>query len=272
MLGGAACAQVNITDNQCRMDLTSAFNNLRVIDQNNLTSYSYGLRLDTTEKLGTKTTTYVGWLKLYDDSNPTQELLRSELTVYLGSNLIQRTVADGKRVWSYDPIQNAYSADAYNVESGPNAPNYRSNFVSLFKQTASGTPNHLMTLMDQASITGTARVKDWLGGIAFKGLQTVDANDPAHLTEQIWQSVPDNSRFVQFNLESNDTGSSWTLNSIQIHRVESLRGLSKVTDTYLTQAKDNNNVAYSYPASDAAFTFVPPARSRVLASPRTVKF
>lgn len=264
--------QATLTDNECRITLTSAFNSLRVVDQSNLTAYSYGLRLDTTEVLNNRTTTYTGWLKLYDDSNPTSELLKSELTLYMGTNLVQRTVADGKKVWSYDPAQNAYSVNAYNVESGTNSPRYRPDFVNLFKQTVIGSPLNLMTLMDQASITGTARVKDWLGGLPFEGQQVIDANDPTHITNLIWQKLPDNSRFVQFNTETFDTGTTWTLNSVQIHRQDKVGASVKVSDTYLTPAKDANNIPLSYTKSSADFIFVPPVRSKVLANPRTIKF
>jgi len=264
--------QATLTDNDCRITLTSAFNGFRVIDPNNLTAYSYGLRLDTTEILNNRTTIYSGWLKLYDDSNPTSELLKSELTLYSGTNLVQRTVADGKKVWSYDPYQNAYSVNAYNVESGTNAPRYRGDFVTLFKQTVIGSPLHLMTLMDQASITGTARVKDWIGGIAFEGQQIIDANNPGHITNLIWQKLPDNSRFVQFNTETYDAGSTWILNSIQIHREDKVGASVKVSDTYLTVAKDVNNLQLSYTKSSTDFMFVPPTRSKVLATPRTIKF
>lgn len=269
---GSAMAQTSISDLKCRTDLANAFQNLRVVDLNNPNAYSYGLRLDTSEVVGNRTTTYAGYLKLYDNSDPTAELLKSEMAIYNGNTLIQRTVADGRRVWSYDPIGNAYSVNAYNVESGTNAPKYRDNFVLLLKQTAAGTPQYLMTLMDQASITGTARVKDWLGGLPFAGLQTIDQNNPLMITEQIWQTVPDNTRYVQFNINSIDGGVTWNLDNIRIHKEDRLGSITKVTDTYLSQLKDQNGVAYSYPPSGTDFTFVPAPHSRVLASPRTVKF
>ncbi|MBS1700688.1 MAG: hypothetical protein JST12_03435 [Armatimonadetes bacterium] len=271
-LGGAAMGQTTLTDNDCRVTLTNAFGNLRVIDSSYPSAYSYCLRLDTTQSIGSRTTNYTGWLKLFDDANPTDESIKAELTVYEGATLVQRTVADGVKVWSYDPIGNAYSVNAYNVESGPNVVNYRGGFINLFKETAMGTPQNLMALMDQASITGAARVKDWLGGLSFTGQQVIDANDPTHITNLIWQKLPDNSRFVQFNTETYDTGLTWTLNSVQIHKEDKIGTSTRVLDTYLTLAKDSNGFPLSYTKTSTDFTFVPPARSKVLASPRTIKF
>ena len=279
-LGGAAMAQTNLTDLQCRQTLEVAFKGLRVPDPAHLTAYSYVLRLDTTEVLNGKTTTYAGGLRIYDDSDMSNELIKSELTLFRGTNLIQRTVADGRRVWSYDPYQNAYSANAYNTDQGPNTADYRPKFISTFKETAAGAPLNLLTLMDQASINGTARVKDWLGGIPFQGQNSVIPNDPLnqnqdplpHQFNTIWQKVPDSSRFVQFNTETFDAGTSWILNSIQVHRQDKVGASTKVSDTYLTIPKDANNLPMTEPRNSAAFVFIPPARSKVLSSPRTVKF
>ena len=287
-LGGAAMAQTTLSDSMCRDTLRVAFNGLRVPDPKYVTAYSYVLRLDTTETLNGKTTTYAGGLKLYDDGDLTGELIKSELTMYLGTNLIQRTVADGRRVWSYDPYQNAYSVNPYNSDQGPNTAHYRDNFISQFKETAMGSPLHLITLMDQASITGTARVKDWLGGIKFDGLNWVKPKDPLnyvggdvngiaidpppHQYETIWQKLPNNARFVQFETETFNTGFNWSLNSVQIHLQEKVGASTKVSDTFLTVPIDKNGLPLTETRNSGAFVFIPPARSKVLSSPRTVKF
>lgn len=271
-LSGIAMGQGALTDNDCRMTLTDAFNGFRVYDTVNLTASSYALQLSTTEKFNGRTTNYSGWLKLYDDANPTQEMLKAELTLYRGGNLMQRTVADGKRVWSYDPTENAYSVNAYNVEQGNNSPRYRLDFANMFKQTAAGAPLNLMTLWDQASLTGTARVKDWLGGISFEGTEEADTNDPTHFTRYVWQKLPDNSRFVEFICESHDDRATWRFTSAQIHRAERVGSSTRVSDTFLTIAKDVNSIPLSFTANSTDFAFVPPARSKVLATARTFKF
>ena len=279
-LGGVAMAQTTLTDNECRIALTTSFNGIRIVDINNLTAHSYVLRMDTTETLNGRTTTYIGALKMYDDADPTNELIKSELTLYKGTNLIQRTVADGRKVWSYDPYQNAYSVEAYNGEQGANVVGYRPNFFKNLKQTTGGTALNLVTLMDQASLKGTAWVKYWLGGIRFDGLNTVIPNDPLninqaippHQFDTIWQKVPDGSRFVQFNLETFDAGSNWILNSIQIHREDKVGASIKVSDSYITIPKDVNGLPLTETRTSAAFGFIPPAQSKVLASQRTVKF
>ncbi len=282
-------AQTTLTDSTCRDTLQTAFNSLRVADPSYVNAYSYVLRLDTTEKLNGRTTTYSGGLKLYDDADLTGELIKSELTLYLGTNLIQRSVADGRRVWSFDPAQNAYSVNAYNTDQGTNTAHYRENFIGTFKETAQGTPLLLVTLMDQASITGTARVKDWLGGIKFEGLNWVKPKDPLnyvggdvngvpldpppHQYDTIWQKLPDNSRYVQFETETFNAGFNWALNSVQIHRQDKVGASIKVSDTFLTVPMDTTTgLPMSEVRNSGAFVFIPPARSKVLSSPRTVKF
>jgi hypothetical protein len=271
-LSGIAMGQGALTDNDCRITLTDSFNGFRVYDTTNLTASSYALQLSTTEKFNSHTTTYSGWLKLYDDANPAQELVKAELTLYRGGTLMQRTVADGKRVWSYDPASNAYSVNAYNVEQGNNSPRYRLDFANMLKQTAAGAPLNLMTLWDQATLSGTARVKDWLGGITFEGTEEADNNDPTHFTRYVWQKLPDNSRFVEFVCESHDTRATWQFISAQIHRADRVGSSTRVSDTFLTIAKDTNGVPLTFTANSTDFAFVPPARSKVLATPRTVKF
>lgn len=270
--GGIAMAQTSLSAGDCNDTLVKAFGGLKIVDTSNPTAYSYALKLDTTVNLNGKNTTYTGWLKLYDNADPTAEQLKAEVTLYNGSTLMQRTVADGIRVWSYDPSQNAYCVNAYNVESGTNAPHYRSDFISLFKQNIIGTPQYLLTLMDQASITGTTSIKDWLGGIRFEGQQFGDETDASRLYNIIWQKVPDGSRFVQFNTETRDGGLTWFLTSIQIHRLARMGSSTTITDTYLTVAQDQSGTPLSYNSASPDFVFVPPARSRVWATPRTVKF
>ena len=262
-----------LSDSACRDALKIGFDSIRIPDPAHLTAFSYVLRLDTTETLNGKTTSYVSALKMYDDQTPSTELLKSELTLYRGTNLIQRTVADGKKVWSYDPYQNAYSVDAYNVEQGPSAAGCRSNFFNFLKQTTAGSPQSLITLLDQASLKRSSWVKDWLGGIAFGGVNTIPNDLMAlHQFDTIWQKVPDNSRFVQFNMETFDGGSTWVLNSIQIHREDKVGNSTKVSDSFLTIPKDAGGLPLTETRTSAAFVFVPPAQSRVMASPRTIKF
>ena len=273
-------AQTNLSDSSCRDVIRTAFDGIRIPDPNHLTGFSVVVRLDTTENYAGKTTNYVSALKVYDDLTPTSELLKSELTLYKGTNLIQRTVADGRRVWSYDPYQNAYSVDAYNVEQGANAPGYRDNFFNLLKQSATGTPSILMTLLGQAGIKRASWVKDWLGGLSFAGVNTYDPNDPFNLNQvvpphqfdTVWQKVPNNTRFVQFNLETFDAGSTWVLISVQIHKEEKLGTSTKVSDSYLTVPKDAAGLPLTEIPTSTAFTFLIPARSKVLASSRTIKF
>ncbi len=270
--GGIAMGQTSLSVGDCNTTLVKAFEGLKVIDTSNPTAYSYALKLDTTVNLNGKNSIYSGWLKLYDNAEPTAEVLKAEVTLYEGANLMQRTVGDGKRVWSYDPAQNAYTVNAYNVESGANAPNYRSDFISYLKQGVVGNPQYLVTLMDQASIHGTTNVRDWLGGIRFEGQQYGDEADASHLYNIIWQKVPDGSRFVQFNTETRDSGATWYLTSIQIHRLERTGSSTRISDTYLTIAQDQSGAPLSYNSTSPDFVFMPPARSRVLASPRTIKF
>jgi hypothetical protein len=274
-LGGAAMAQTNLSDSSCRDVVRTAFDGIRIPDPNNLTAFSFVLRLDTAENLNGKNTNYVSALKIYDDSTPTSELLKSELTLYKGTNLIQRTVADGKRVWSYDPYQNAYSVNAYNVEQGPNALGYRDNFFTFLKESATGTPSSLITLLGQAGIKRSSWVKDWLGG-----LNTYDPNDPLNLNQvvpphqfdTVWQKTPDSTRFVQFNLETFDAGSTWVMNSIQIHQEAKLGASTKVSDSFLTVPKDSAGLPMTEVPTSASFIFLIPARAKVLATARTIKF
>ena len=263
-----------ISDSGCRDAVKIAFDGIKLVDPSNLTAHSFVLRLDTTESLNGKNTTYISALKMYDDLNPTSELLKTEITLYQGTNLIQRTVADGKRVWSYDPYQNSYSVDAYNTELGANAPNYRPNYFNFLKATVAGSPQSLVTLMEQSSLKGTAWVKDWLGGISFAGVNYIPNDMLAqHQFDTIWQKVPDNSRFVQFNLETFDGGMTWILNSIQIHKEDKVGASVKVSDSYLTIPKDpTTGLPLTETRTSPDFIFVPPTRSKVLASPRTVKF
>lgn len=268
----AANAQTTINDAQCRTTISDVLNALKIVDGTNINAYSFVLRMDTTDTIGTYVQNFSGHVSLFHDTTSTAEQVKAEMTLYNGPNPINRTVADGKRVWSYEPSANAYTVNTYNVESGANSPSYLLDFRNFFNQGVVGTPQNFLILMDQIGIGTASRARDWIGGIPFQGQETVDGSVPTHLYRQIWQSVPGNARYVQFNTESLDGGLTWTLVDIKIYRTTPVSSGTRVIDTTITVETDSMGVPLTMNTLSPNFFFTPPSRSKVLATARTVKF
>lgn len=265
-----------LSDFQSRASLNDVLRSIRVPDPNQISAYSYQLRLQSTETYVGKTTQSTGTLKIYDDQEPTQEMLRSELLMWRNGTLLQRVVADGRKVWAHDNLRNEYSVSSYDSEPGQQrSAKYRKDLVQFLKAPTQGVSVNLILLSEQIGLGGgMSSAKDWIGGIPFQGQDVVDPNDALgnHIFRTIWQTVNGNYRFVQFNCESFDKGATFVLTSMQVHREENVAGKSKVTDTMIFPDKDGNGVPVTFSPGASAFKYRPPAGSKVVASIRTVKF
>lgn len=264
-----------LSDFQSRAALTDVFRGLRVPEPNSFSVYSLQLRLQSTETFVGKTTQSTGTLKIYDDQEPTTEMIRSELLMWRSGTLLQRVVADGRRVWAHDNLRNEYSVSSYDSEPGQQrSSKYRRDLLQFLKLPTQGVSTNLVTFAEQIGLAGMANVKDWIGGVPFQGQDVVDPNDALgnHIFRTIWQTVPGNARFVQFNCESFDKGSTFFLVSMQVHREENVAGKLKTTDTTLFPEKDGNGVPITFGREANDFKYRPPAGSKVVASVRTVKF
>jgi hypothetical protein len=264
-----------LSDFQSRASLTEVFRAIRIPDPNNIAVYSYQLRLQSTESFIGQTTQSSGTLKIYDDQEPTTEMLRSELLMWRNGALLQRVVADGRRVWAHDNLRNEYSVSSYDSEPGQQrSSKYRKDLLQFLKLPTQGVSTHLVTMAEQIGLAGISNVKDWIGGVPFQGQDVVDPNDALgnHIFRTIWQTVPGNTRFAQFNCESYDKGSTFFLVSMLVHREENIGGKLKTTETTIFPEKDGNGVPLTFAREANDFKYRPPAGSKVVASTRTIKF
>lgn len=268
LIASVGCAQMPrmMNDLECRSQLTDALNNMHLVDTTNPMAYSYVVRVDTAERIGTNTTNYISVLRLFDNASTTGELAKAELTTYRGVTLMQRVVADGRRVWAYDPTRNEYSVSQYDTERNPRNTDYRKDFVNSLREPVQGIPSTLITLALQAGIGGNVGSRDWLPGFAFQGEES-----PAGDLQTIWQSLPDNSRFARFDL-FRDTNGFWQLDTARIFKRENVGTQVRELDTTISFPLDTFGNRLTQTVNSFEFSFRPPARAKVLSSPRPVKF
>lgn len=255
-----------MTDLECRSQLTDALNNMHLVDPLDPMVYSYVVRVDTAERIGTNTTNYISVLRLFDNATTTGELAKAELTTYRGVNLMQRVVADGRRVWAYDTTRNEYSVSQYDTERNPRNADYRKDFVNSLREPVQGVPSNLINLALQSGLGGNVGSRDWLPGFAFQGEESV-AGD----TQTIWQALPDNTRFARFDL-IRDTNGLWQLDTARIFKRETVGTQVRELDTIISFPRDAFGNRLTQTANSIEFSFRPPARARVLSSPRPIKF
>lgn len=262
-------------DYQCRIALTDLLRSVRVPEAGNIYAYSGMFRLQSTETLFGKNTFYTGTLKVYDDQEPTSELIKAELLMWRSGELLQRIVADGRKVWAHDAKRNEYSVSNYDGEvSQARSPKYRKDFLSLFKAPTQGLSLNLVAFGEQLGLNGFASVKDWIGGLPFEGQDDVDPQDALgnHVLRRIWQAVPGNGRYAQFNCESYDRGATWALVSLEIHREDLVGRDVKTTHTLITVEKDSSGVSVTFQRGATDFFYRPPNGAKVLANSRVIKF
>ncbi len=255
-----------MTDLECRSQLTDAFNNMHIVDPMNPMAYSYVVRVDTADKIGANTTNYISALRLYDNASVGGLLAKAELTTYRGATLMQRIVADGRRVWAYDPTRNEYSVSQYDTELNPRNTNYRRDFVNSMREPVQGVPSTLLTLALQSGMAGSVGSRDWLSGLQFQGEEAVSGD-----TQTIWQALPDNSRYARFDLVR-DTNGFWQLDTARIYKREMVGAQLREVDSTISFPLDTFGQRLTQAANSIDFSFRPPAQARVLNSPRPIKF
>lgn len=271
-LMASANAQVTLSEAESRTTIAEVLNSIKVYDTVNPNAYSFVLRMNSTDSLGAFVQNYSGWVKVFHDTTLASEQIKAEMSLYQGVTPLSRTVADGKRVWGYDPSANAYSVNTYNVETGANSPTYLADFRNFFNQGIVGTPQNFLILLDQIGIGTASRARDWIGGIPFQGQETQDAVNPLRYYRTLWQSVPGNSRYVRYDVESMDGKVSWSLTGITISKTVAVAAGNRTVATTITVEKDPMGIPITMTTMSPEFQFFPPARSKVLATARTVKF
>lgn len=264
--GALAQAPRQMTDLECRTQLTDALNNMHIVDPMNPSAYSYVVRVDTTDRIGSNTTNYISVLRLYDNASVGGLLAKAELTTYRGVTLMQRVVADGRRVWAFDPTRNEYSVSQYDSERNPRNPDYRRDFVNMLREPVQGVPSTLISLALQSGMAGSVGSRDWLPGFAFEGIEA-----PNGLTQTIWQTLPDNSRYARFDLVQ-DTNGMWQLDTARIYKRENVGGQLREVDSTISFPQDAFGQRLSQAMNSIEFSFRPPGQAKVLSSPRPIKF
>ena len=255
-----------MTDLECRSQLTDALNNMHLVDPMNPMAYSYVVRVDTSDKIGLNTTNYISALRIYDDASVAGMLTKAELTTYRGATLMQRVVADGRRVWAYDPTRNEYSVSQYDTERNPRNRDYRKDFVNLLREPVQGVPSTLINLALQSGMAGSVGSRDWLPGFAFQGEEAVSGT-----TQTIWQALPDNSRYARFDL-AQDSNGLWQLDTARIYKREVVGGQVRELDSTISFPLDTFGQRLTQTVNSIDFSFRPPAQAKVLNSPRPIKF
>ncbi len=259
-----ACAQSPrpMDDLESRQTLLTALNTVNIVDGTNPNWVSYVARVDTTETVGSLTSTSIGVLRYFSDESSTNFLHKAELTAYQGGVLTQRVVADGRRVWAYSPQRNEYSVSAYDTERAPRNADYRKDFLNFLRSPSQSVTSPLLTLAMQSGMTGNVSLKDWIGGLPWQGEENATGTQ-----RTVWQATGNNSRYVRFDLTASAT-LGWVIQQIRIYKSETVAGLPRVTDSVITFPLDSlGNLMTQTPASPD-FVFTPPARARVIASPR----
>lgn len=264
--GAFAQAPRQMTDLECRSQLTDALNNMHLADPMNPMAYSYVVRVDTADRIGSNTTNYISVLRLFDNASVAGLLTKAELTTYRGVSLQQRVVADGRRVWAYDPARNEYSVSQYDTERNPRNPDYRRDFVNMLREPVQGIPSTLINLALQSGMAGSVGSRDWLPGFTFQGEEA-----PTGDTQAIWQAMPDNSRYARFDLVQ-DTNGRWQIDSARIFKRENVGGQVRELDSVITFPLDTFGARLTQTENSVEFGFRPPARAKVLSSPRPIKF
>jgi hypothetical protein len=260
-----ASGQTALDDTQSRITLNQALSNLRITDALNPSAFSFQLRMDTTEVLGTRTTYYTSQLRVYREELPTSSLLKAELWNLRGAQTLHRIVADGTRTWSLFAPENEYSVSQYDTDNANQSTDYFVDFSRQFKSTVKGSAASLIQIGDQAGLTrdNQPRIADWIGGVPFVGLETGG-------TRVIWQETVDSLRYAKFTCFAGPSG--WALDNVEIFRKDRVGSLDRTTTSVVTVDRDPMGNPYAPSRNSSDFVFTKPLGSKILASPKAIRF
>lgn len=229
------------------------------------------VRIQGTETIDRASMTITGelyWSLAYDAAGlPTAKI---EYTEWRDGILVQRTVGNGKALYSYSPQRNDYWVGSYGTH-GPTPPaRYLPNLMDDFTASLNGSLTYLGRLMRETYAVGGFRA--WIpGGSEFLVTKdTVPVRDPIY-RNRVYAGT-DSTEFAMFWLgnpakrsivfETEIGGRSGrTLKSIAFTEVSKVGDKPRIVDWRATLYPD------VVPAEEN-FVFVPPAGAKPIVGPR----
>jgi hypothetical protein len=246
---------------------TLAYNQFRTDYTNSRGELSFGLRGTTDVTINGVRTTYttiVGWFAIPGATAPTY---LCEVQTWKGSTQIYRVIADGTTVYGFDIPRNEYSSTPYNTYQGAQSRTYAVDFVNSIKKVVPEVSSSTLRQAIELGFGQTGNFQNWLPGV--RGMQVDNSTTPGVINYNF--ETGDRTRSMRLLLTTNPVLNQWFWNETWSYEWTRVGSGSLETNTLIILNTNTDGSALRYRQDSPFFVFVPPAGSRAIARPRTVR-